>query len=61
LIGEQRRRGALAPGLLADLVAFTADPLSCPLGDLPQLQVAFTMVAGRAVYDPHELFDTGQE
>ena len=46
------RRGVLLPGRLADLVAFRADPVTCPPDELLSLRPAFTMVGGRATYDP---------
>jgi predicted amidohydrolase YtcJ len=55
LDGESDRRGTLQPGRLADLVAFRADPVTCPVDDLPSLRPAFTVVGGRAVFDPEEL------
>jgi predicted amidohydrolase YtcJ len=55
LDGESDRRGTLQPGRLADLVAFRADPVTCPLDDLPTLQPAFTLVGGRATHDPNGL------
>ena len=55
LLGVQARRGELRPGMDADLVAFSADPLSCPIGELPDIEVLLTLVAGTAVYDPSQL------
>jgi predicted amidohydrolase YtcJ len=55
LSGDGDRRGTLQPGRLADVVAFRADPITCPPDDLPALRPAFTMVGGRAVYDPEGL------
>ncbi len=52
LSGESGRRGTLQPRRLADLVAFAVDPVTCPVDDLPAVRPAFTMVGGRAVYDP---------
>ncbi len=52
LSGESRRRGTLRPQRLADLVAFHTDPVTCPVDELPQLRPVFTVVGGRAVYDP---------
>jgi predicted amidohydrolase YtcJ len=57
---EEGRRGALQPGRLADVVAFHADPITCSADDLLALKPAFTLVGGRAVYDPQQLVrDTG--
>jgi predicted amidohydrolase YtcJ len=50
--GEADRRGTLQPRRLADLVAFRADPITCPIDDLLALRPAFTIVGGQAVYDP---------
>jgi predicted amidohydrolase YtcJ len=52
LDGERARRGTLEPGHLADLAAFSVDPLTCPLDELPSVRPAFVLVGGRAVYDP---------
>jgi predicted amidohydrolase YtcJ len=57
LLGVQTRRGELRPGMDADLVAFSADPLSCPIGELPGIEVLLTLVGGRAVYDPSQLME----
>ena len=57
LLGVQARRGQLRPGMDADLVAFSADPLSCPIGELPDIEVLLTLVGGRAVYDPSQLME----
>jgi predicted amidohydrolase YtcJ len=35
-----------------DIVAYSADPLSADLDDLPGLTPAFTIVGGRVVHDP---------
>jgi hypothetical protein len=56
LNGESHRRGTLEPGRLADLVAFQSDPITCPVDDLPSLRPTFTLLGGRAVYDPEALF-----
>ncbi len=55
LNGESHRRGTLEPGRLADLVAFRSDPITCPIDNLPELAPIFTMVGGRAAYDPEAL------
>jgi predicted amidohydrolase YtcJ len=55
LNGESHRRGTLEPRRLADLVAFRSNPITCPIDDLPALSPVFTMVGGRAVYDPEAM------
>jgi len=49
---EDAQRGTLQVGRLADLVAFQADPITCPVDDLLSLRPVFTLVGGRAVYNP---------
>jgi predicted amidohydrolase YtcJ len=56
LNNESHRRGTLEPRRLADLVAFQADPITCPVDELPSLRPIFTMVGGRIVYDAESLF-----
>lgn len=57
LLGVEQRRGELRPGMDADLVAFSADPLSCPIDELPGIGILLTLVGGRAVYDPARLME----
>jgi predicted amidohydrolase YtcJ len=47
LAGDEARRGTLAPGMLADLVVLSADPLSAPLDEV---EVLATMVGGEWVH-----------
>jgi predicted amidohydrolase YtcJ len=42
--------GALAPGAPADLVAYRADPFTCPDEQLPGISPATTVIGGRMVY-----------
>jgi predicted amidohydrolase YtcJ len=42
--------GTLATGAPADLVAYPADPFTCPDDQLPELAPAFTVVGGRLTY-----------
>ena len=44
---QERRRGRLLPGMLADLVVLDRDPLACPPAELSELSVLATMLAGR--------------
>ena len=52
LAGDERRRGTLVPGRLADLVVVDRDPLTCEPEELPSLEVVATMVGGRWVHNP---------
>jgi predicted amidohydrolase YtcJ len=52
LDGEAGRRGSVAPGKLADLVAYPVDPLAAEPDTLAELTPTFTIVGGRAVHDP---------
>ena len=52
LTGDERRRGKLLPGFLADLVVLSRDPLTCPPEELETVEVVATMVGGRWVSDP---------
>jgi predicted amidohydrolase YtcJ len=52
LCGDERRRGKLVPGFLADLVVLDRDPLAIPVEELPQVRVVATMVGGRWVHNP---------
>jgi hypothetical protein len=42
--------GALVPGAPADLVAYRADPFTCPVEELPGLSPAATVIDGRVAY-----------
>jgi predicted amidohydrolase YtcJ len=52
LNGEVDRLGSIAPGKLADLVAYAADPMVADVDDLADLRPAFTIVDGEPVHDP---------
>lgn len=52
LCGEERRRGKLLPGYLADLVVLDRDPVACPAEELAEVRVVATMVGGRWVHNP---------
>ncbi|MGH3070868.1 MAG: amidohydrolase [Gaiellaceae bacterium] len=49
---DERRRGRLLPGLLADLVVLDRDPLAIEPEELPEVKVVATMVGGRWVHNP---------
>jgi len=49
---DERVRGTLLPGRLADLVVLDRDPFACEPAELPEVQVVATMVSGRWVHNP---------
>jgi predicted amidohydrolase YtcJ len=52
LSGDERRRGKLIPGFLADLVVLDRDPHALEPEELPTVQVVATMLGGRWVHNP---------
>ncbi|MEJ7792464.1 MAG: amidohydrolase [Gaiellaceae bacterium] len=52
LSGDERRRGKLLPGYLADLVVLDRDPVAREPEELREVQVVATMVGGRWVHNP---------
>jgi len=50
LLCESSSLGSIQPGFFADLVAYRADPYTCPLEDLRSLEPEWTLVGGRTVY-----------
>jgi predicted amidohydrolase YtcJ len=52
LSNDERRRGRLLPGYLADVVVLDRDPLEIEPEELPEIQVVATMVGGRWVHNP---------
>ena len=48
---DEERRGRIAPGMLADLVAVEPDPLRAPAADLKDIRVRLTIVDGRIAYE----------
>ena len=57
LLGAGTRRGRLRPGMDADLAVFSADPLSRPAAELPDVEVLATMLGGKPVHDPGRLME----
>ena len=49
---DERRRGKLVPGYLADLVVLDRDPVTCPPDELAHVNVVATMFGGRWVHNP---------
>jgi len=49
---DERVRGTLVPGRLADLVVLDRDPFGCATDELAGVQVVATMTGGRWVHNP---------
>jgi predicted amidohydrolase YtcJ len=54
---EQQRRATLDVGRLADLVAYSTDPFTADVDQLPSLTPVLTMVGGRVTHDPDGRFE----
>jgi predicted amidohydrolase YtcJ len=52
LARDERQRGKLLPGYLADLVVLDRDPLAIEPEELPDVEVVATMVGGRWTHNP---------
>jgi hypothetical protein len=48
---EERSKGTITPGKLADLVVLSADPRAIPAEELPTLTVDMTVVDGRVAFE----------
>jgi predicted amidohydrolase YtcJ len=48
---QEREKGTLAPGKLADLVVLARDPFTVPPEELRAVEVDLTLVGGRVVYE----------
>ncbi len=48
--GEERIKGRLLPGYVADFVALSRDPFAVPPEELPEIRVALTVVGGAVRY-----------
>lgn len=49
LTGDESSRGQITAGMLADLVVLDANPLDCPLEQLPGIRARCVMVGGRLI------------
>jgi predicted amidohydrolase YtcJ len=47
---EERERGSLEPGKLADLAVLSKDYMTAPVEEIGRIESLFTMVGGRVVY-----------
>ena len=48
---EEKIKGSIEPGKLADLVVLGGDPLTTPATDIKEIEVLTTMVGGKVVYE----------
>jgi predicted amidohydrolase YtcJ len=48
---EEKEKGSLEPGKLADLIVIDRDVLTCPAKDVAGTKVLYTIVAGKVVYE----------
>jgi predicted amidohydrolase YtcJ len=47
---EEKIKGSLVPGKLADLTVFSKDILACPVDEIPSARAAMTIVGGKVLY-----------
>ncbi|MCX6566137.1 MAG: amidohydrolase [Candidatus Aminicenantes bacterium] len=47
---EEKIKGSLSVGKLADVTVFTRDIMTCPEGDIPSAEIAWTIVGGKVLY-----------
>jgi predicted amidohydrolase YtcJ len=48
---EEKDKGTLEVGKLADMILIDRDFLTCPLRDIPETRVVKTIVGGKVVYE----------
>jgi predicted amidohydrolase YtcJ len=51
LAGEEKEKGSLKVGKLADLIVVDRDPLTCPADELRETKVLGTVLGGKVVYE----------
>jgi len=48
---EEKIKGSITPGKLADLVVLSGDPTKLPADEIKNIQVAMTVINGEVVWD----------
>ena len=48
---EEKEKGTLEVGKLGDVIVIDRDFLTCPVDQIPQTRVLYTVVGGRVVYE----------
>ena len=61
LMLEEKEKGSLEPGKLADLVILSDDILTCPEERIRSMDVLLTMVGGNVVYQKSGFFGAGED
>jgi predicted amidohydrolase YtcJ len=51
---EEKTKGSLEPGKLADLIVIDRDVLTCPAKDVSKMKVLYTIVGGKVVHERKE-------
>jgi predicted amidohydrolase YtcJ len=52
---QEKEKGSLEPGKLADLAVLSQDIFSVPLSEMPKTESVLTLVGGKVVYDARQL------
>lgn len=47
---EEKEKGSIAPGMFADFIVMSTDPVTCPVDDIPKITVLETWSGGQKVY-----------
>ncbi len=47
---EEKSKGSIEPGKLADLIVISKDVLSCPIDEIKSIEALMTVVDGKEVY-----------
>ncbi len=51
---EEKNRGSIEPGKLADMIVITRDYMTCPVDEIKDIEVLLTLVGGRVVHGPQD-------
>jgi predicted amidohydrolase YtcJ len=51
---EEKAKGSIEPGKLADMVVISKDFLHCPVDEIKDIEALVTIVGGRVVYSKQQ-------